>query len=86
MDYEHDYFQNPANANHRPTNAFCLDVSQHGIGTFSRDEVAECISDYHYQTSAARELREIYLHTLRQAPGDLPVDYVRTTYVQPNRK
>ena len=35
------------NANGRPTNAFYLDVSQHRIGTYSRDEVAECISDYH---------------------------------------
>ena len=36
-----------ANANRRPTDAFYLDVSQHKIGTYSRDEVAECISDYH---------------------------------------
>jgi len=47
MDYEHEYYQNSANANRRPTKAFYLDVLQHGMENYSRDEVAECISAYH---------------------------------------
>jgi len=45
MDWEHEYYQNSANANRRPTKAFYLDVLQNGMG--SRDAVADCISAYH---------------------------------------
>ena len=40
MDYEHDHFQNPANATRRPSKAFYFYVLQHGMGTYSSDEVA----------------------------------------------
>jgi hypothetical protein len=47
MDWEHDHYQNPTNANRRPTKAFYLDVLQNGMESYSHDEVAECISAYH---------------------------------------
>jgi hypothetical protein len=47
MDFEHDYYQNVTNANRRPTKAFYLDVLHKGMGTYSREEVEECISAYH---------------------------------------
>jgi hypothetical protein len=47
MDWEHDYYQNPANANRRPPKAFYLDVLQHGMDSYSREDVADCISAYH---------------------------------------
>jgi hypothetical protein len=47
MDWEHDYYQNPSNANRRPSKAFYLDVLQHGMESYSREDVADCISAYH---------------------------------------
>ena len=47
MDWEHEYYQNSSNTNRRPNKAFYLDVLQNGMGEYSREEVAECISAYH---------------------------------------
>jgi hypothetical protein len=47
MDWEHDYYQNPANANRHPPKAFYLDVLRRGMDSYSHDDVADCISAYH---------------------------------------
>jgi transposase InsO family protein len=54
MDWEHSYYQNPANANRRPPRAYYLDVLQHGMESYTQDEVAECIAAYHAAESVSQ--------------------------------
>jgi hypothetical protein len=73
MDWEHEYYQNASNANRCPTKAFYLNVLQNGMGAYSHEEVAECISAYHaaeddYSPPAAVASQEPHEH---QEPHDL---------------
>jgi hypothetical protein len=54
MDWEHNYYQNPANANRRPPRAFYLDVLQRGMESYWLDEVEDCISAYHVADDEAQ--------------------------------